>query len=86
MSSSINPGERRRRWRLALGGDEESGLSDRDQRLDRALAGLYDATGGGGGRGKGGAGGRRGGLGSSAPTVARWLGDIREFFPQQSSR
>ena len=81
MSSSINPGERRRRWRLALGGDEESGLSDRDQRLDRALAGLYDATGGGGGRGKGGAGGRRGGLGSSAPTVARWLGDIREFFP-----
>ena len=81
MSSSINPGERRRRWRLALGGDEESGLSDRDQRLDRALAGLYDATEGGGGRGKGGAGGRRGGLGSSAPTVARWLGDIREFFP-----
>ena len=81
MSSLINPGERRRRWRLALGGDEESGLSDRDQRLDRALAGLYDATGGGGGRGKGGGGGRRGGLGSSAPTVARWLGDIREFFP-----
>ena len=81
MSSSINPGERRRRWRLALGGDEESGLSDRDQRLDRALAGLYEATGGGGGRGKGGGGGRRGGLGSSAPTVARWLGDIREFFP-----
>jgi len=81
VSSSINPGERRRRWRLALGGDEESGLSDRDQRLDRALAGLYDATGGGGGRGKGGGGGRRGGLGSSAPTVARWLGDIREFFP-----
>ena len=81
MSSSINPWERRRRWRLALGGDEESGLSDRDQRLDRALAGLYDATGGGGGRGKGGGGGRRGGLGSSAPTVARWLGDIREFFP-----
>src|SRR6516165_9253563 len=81
VSSSINPGERRRRWRLALGGDEESGLSDRDQRLDRALAGLYDATEGGGGRGKGGGGGRRGGLGSSAPTVARWLGDIREFFP-----
>ena len=24
---------------------------------------------------------RRGGLGSSAPRVARWLGDIREFFP-----
>ena len=25
---------------------------------------------------------RRGGLGSSAPKVSRWLGDIREFFPQ----
>ncbi|WP_273496467.1 VWA domain-containing protein, partial [Butyricimonas sp. An62] len=24
----------------------------------------------------------RGGLGSSAPKVSRWLGDIREFFPQ----
>ena len=24
---------------------------------------------------------RRGGLGSSAPNVARWLGDIREYFP-----
>ena len=23
----------------------------------------------------------RGGLGASAPRVARWLGDIREFFP-----
>ena len=80
MSNVVNPGERQRRWRLALGGDEDGGLSDRDQRLDRALAGLYDAT-GAGGRGKGAAGGRRGGLGSSAPTVARWLGDIREFFP-----
>src|SRR5205823_13213261 len=26
-------------------------------------------------------GARRGGLGASAPRVARWLGDIREFFP-----
>jgi Mg-chelatase subunit ChlD len=73
--------ERQRRWRLALGGDEQAGLSDRDLRLDRALAGLYDANGGGGGRARGAGAGRRGGLGSSAPTVARWLGDIREFFP-----
>ena len=72
--------ERQRRWRLALGGEETGGLSDRDLRLDRALAGLYDATGSGGGQARA-AGGRRGGLGSSAPTVARWLGDIREFFP-----
>ena len=25
--------------------------------------------------------GRAGGLGSSAPSVARWLGDIRRYFP-----
>lgn len=67
--------ERSRRWRLALGGDGTCGvaLGDRDGRLDQALAGLYD----GGARG----GGRQGGLGRSAPRVARWLGDIREFFP-----
>jgi len=77
----ITPEERQRRWRLALGGDEAGSLSDRDLRLDRALAGLYDATGSGGGQARGAGSGRRGGLGSSAPTVARWLGDIREFFP-----
>lgn len=68
--------ERLRRWRLALGGEKEDAgsLSERDQRLDRALAALYDTSGQTGGRGKG-------GLGASAPRVARWLGDIREFFP-----
>ncbi|MGH6814912.1 MAG: VWA domain-containing protein, partial [Hyphomicrobiaceae bacterium] len=66
--------ERWRRWRLALGGEDAEGLGERDRRLDLALAGLYEATAGKGG-------GRRGGLGASAPKVARWLGDIREFFP-----
>jgi len=69
--------ERRRRWRLVLGGEDAGGLSERDLRIDRALSALYD-------RGDGGAGGgtsRRAGLGASAPRVARWLGDIREFFP-----
>jgi Mg-chelatase subunit ChlD len=70
--------ERARRWRLALGGDEKAvPLNSRDLRLDRALAGLYNANSGG----KGGPGGRRGGLQASSPSVARWLGDIREFFP-----
>ncbi|MDQ0473124.1 VWA domain-containing protein [Labrys wisconsinensis] len=64
---------RLRRWRLALGGDDAEGLGERDRRLDQALAGLYD-TGPD-------SGGRRAGLGASAPRVARWLGDIREFFP-----
>jgi Mg-chelatase subunit ChlD len=67
--------ERLRRWRLALGGEDAAGLSDRDRRLDAALAGLYEA------RQKGSGSSRRGGLGGSAPRVASWLGDIREFFP-----
>ena len=41
---------------------------------------------GGGGQGRGGGGrqggaSRAGGLGASAPRVARWLGDIRRYFP-----
>ena len=63
--------ERIRRWRLAMGGDDYAGLSDRDTRIDQALTALY-----GGDQPR-----RRGGLGASAPKVARWLGDIREFFP-----
>ena len=62
-----------KRWQLILGGDESDGtgisLSVEEQRLDRSLQAVYDSD-------------RRGGLGSSAPKVSRWLGDIREFFPQ----
>ncbi|MBV9636717.1 MAG: VWA domain-containing protein [Methylobacteriaceae bacterium] len=72
-------GDRRRRWRLALGGEDDDGLSERDRRIDRALSALYER---GDGRGQPGAPkSRKGGLGGSAPRVARWLGDIREFFP-----
>ncbi|HEX2202616.1 MAG TPA: VWA domain-containing protein [Longimicrobium sp.] len=69
--------ERLRRWRLVLGGDEADGtgvgLSGDDQRLDRALGALYDAE-------------RGGGLGSSAPAIARWLGDVRSYFPSSVVR
>src|SRR5262249_15035791 len=69
--------ERLRRWRLILGGDENDGtglnLHGADLMMDRALAALYDSD-------------RRGGLGSSAPNVARWLGDIREYFPSSVVR
>ncbi len=62
-----------KRWRLILGGDEADGtgvsLSVEEQRIDQSLEAVYDSD-------------RRGGLGSSAPKVSRWLGDIREFFPQ----
>ncbi|MFG1956461.1 VWA domain-containing protein [Nonomuraea sp. NPDC049028] len=72
--------ERLRRWRLVLGGGDADGicagrqggaggaggLEGADADMDRALAAVYD---------------RDGGLGASAPRVARWLGDIRTYFP-----
>ncbi|GGK84434.1 VWA domain-containing protein [Mangrovihabitans endophyticus] len=72
--------ERTRRWRMVLGAaaDQSLGQADgRDQRVDAALAALYD----GGGPPESPSGRRSGGLGGSAPSVARWLGDIREYFP-----
>ncbi|GAA2941163.1 VWA domain-containing protein [Streptomyces enissocaesilis] len=77
-------GERLRRWRLVLGAEGGDGtgcaLDGRDASMDGALAALY-----GGGRGAGRSGGspagRSAGLGASAPSVARWLGDIRTYFP-----
>lgn len=77
-------GERMRRWRMVLGGDsaESTGctLTGQDAAMDGALDALY---GGGGGKKPGGrgGGGRSAGLGASAPSVARWLGDIRTYFP-----
>lgn len=64
--------ERARRWRLALGDDEGGELSESDLRLSQALSALYCETP---------TTKRKGGLGASSPRVARWLGDIREFFP-----
>jgi len=66
--------EQKRRWHLALGADDEQNqtLSKDDQRLSAALSALYNPE----TQQK-----KRGGLGASAPSVARWLGDIREFFP-----
>ncbi|MBX3013228.1 MAG: VWA domain-containing protein [Caldilineaceae bacterium] len=75
--------ERQRRWRLVLGGAAENNmlqLNRQDARLDEALGALYDQ-----GEGEN-QDGRRGGLGGSAPRVARWLGDIREYFPSSVVR
>ena len=52
-------------------------LSSGERDMDAALAALYDT-----GEQEEGSGDRRyGALGSSAPKVARWLGDIRRYFP-----
>ncbi|AVH22481.1 VWA domain-containing protein [Nocardia cyriacigeorgica] len=68
-----------RRWRLVLGAAAEPELgglgSADDAAMDGALSTLYDSD------PPAGAGPRSAGLQGSAPRVARWLGDIRTYFP-----
>src|SRR5215471_4229869 len=80
--AAINETERLRRWRLVLGKDSAQGmgsegegftLGDRDQGMDGVLDALYNSD-------------RSAGLGSSSPNVARWLGDIRTYFPSSTVR
>lgn len=73
------PTTRLQRWRLVLGSEAQSscgaaggGLRD----IERALAALYEPEGADGLSRR-----RSAGRGDSAPTVARWLGDIRSYFP-----
>jgi hypothetical protein len=81
--------EQLRRWRLILGKDSQeslcamggqpfAALSSGDAEMDDALAAIYDATLGEGGDSEGGE--RSAGLQKSAPRLAKWLGDIRNFF------
>ena len=68
--------ERLRRWRLVLGKSAESPQNRLDgdyMEMDVALEKIY---------GDNQKALKRGGLGPSAPRVARWLGDIRKYFPQ----
>jgi Mg-chelatase subunit ChlD len=62
---------------LILGGGAADGiqctLAGADAGMDRALRALYDSD-------------RKGGLGASSPNVARWLGDIRTYFPSSVVR
>ena len=75
-ADAARPGEtdRQRRWRLVLGSGAADGtgcpLGGADVQLDQCLDALYDPG-----------AERTGGLGASAPRVARWLGDIRQYFP-----
>lgn len=82
----VSETERLRRWRLVLGGGEADGtgteLAGDDARIDAALAAVYDVT-GADRRASGRGAGRAGGLGRSAPRIARWLGDIRRYFPRE---
>lgn len=78
--------QRQRRWRLILGSGAADSiavrLSGQEAQIDAALGALYDQ-----GQGEGGSPAeRQAGLGGSAPRVARWLGDIREYFPSSVVR
>jgi Mg-chelatase subunit ChlD len=76
-----SPEERLRRWRLVLGGGAADGmdlaLAGADANIDAALAALYSVGEGNQSKTKN----RKGGLGGSSLRVARWLGDIRQYFP-----
>ncbi|MFK8270411.1 VWA domain-containing protein [Capnocytophaga stomatis] len=68
------------RWRLILGQDaralENASLSEQQSIMDSALSAIYD------GDTTKNNGSRKAGLGSSAPNLAKWLTDVRSFFPQ----
>lgn len=74
-----------KRWRLILGGDEADGtgcsLEGKDAGIDAALSALYDFE-----RKKKfeyeEKDNKKVGRGASQPNIARWLGDIRQYFPQ----
>ncbi|MGI9029816.1 MAG: VWA domain-containing protein [Ilumatobacteraceae bacterium] len=80
MTVRVSEAERLRRWRLLLGGGDADGtgatLRGDDRRIDGALGALYDRR-----PARGRSSGRAAGLARSAPSVARWLGDIRTYFP-----
>jgi Mg-chelatase subunit ChlD len=80
---AIDEKERLRRWRLVLGKDANESmcgggaegdgialgqLTGDDLGMDNVLEALYNSE-------------RNAGLGASSPNVARWLGDIRTYFP-----
>src|SRR5213079_2475942 len=83
--------EQLKRWRLILGqhaqdslaqmgGAGGCALSPEQIGMDEALAAIYDET--SGEESQRGRGPRSAGLGPSAPSLAKWLGDIRSYFKE----
>ena len=83
--------EQLKRWRLILGQHAQDSLAQmggaggchafaEQVAMDEALAAIYDES---SGEGEARRGGRRSaGLGPSAPSLAKWLGDIRTYFKE----
>ncbi|TCZ80727.1 VWA domain-containing protein [Paenibacillus albiflavus] len=82
------------RWRMILGASAEKQLagccaggsivlSDEERIMDEALAAIYDDTVEETAQHNAGASsGRNAGLGKSAPRLSKWLGDVRQCFPE----
>src|SRR6266850_6153837 len=90
MPSTVDK-EQLKRWRLILGQHAQEPLAQMEMGagcggcelspeqvgMDEALAAIYDETSGEDKRGP-----RAAGLGPSAPSLAKWLGDIRTYFKE----
>lgn len=86
MTTPFQP-EQLNRWRLVLGKDSQEALAgmspggcslSADQaEMDEALAAIYDET-----EEQDGKTARQAGLGGSSPRLAKWLGDIRNYFKE----
>lgn len=77
-SEELQPTTRLQRWRMVLGSPADAscgGVTGRLQEMDQALAALYEEDSK--------LASRKGGRGNSSPSVSRWLGDIRKYFPSQ---
>lgn len=77
-SEELQPTTRQQRWRMVLGSPADAscgGVTGRLQEMDQALAALYEEDSK--------LASRKGGRGNSSPSVSRWLGDIRKYFPSQ---
>ncbi len=78
VSEALQPTSRLQRWRMVLGSPADAscgGVTGRLQEMDQALAALYEEDSK--------LSSRKGGRGNSSPSVSRWLGDIRKYFPSQ---
>ncbi|MFK8267892.1 VWA domain-containing protein [Capnocytophaga cynodegmi] len=68
------------RWRLILGQDTKAlkniSMNEQQSVMDYALSAIYDE------HTTKNNGSKKAGLGSSAPNLAKWLTDVRTFFPQ----
>lgn len=88
MSENIDVNkDKLKRWRLILGqstneklssmSNDKNLLSDEESIMDQALSAIYDNTSSSGNEQ------RSAGLGDSYPNIAKWLSDIRTYFPTE---